>query len=162
MKQYVFEPCRKDAGKRNWNNNNVESINNILKLAVDWRPQCTRELIEKIYSITELHFMDYRSMLHDVGNYRLTKNEYAYHVNDALWRCKSDDEKQEILVKYLKDCKKRKRKPYITSSDRKFSVVTKTKTVATKASQNKSSWNERNKSCVTTWFPPSLTSSGHS
>ena len=89
LQQYVFEPCRKDGGKRNWTNNNAESMNNILKLAVDWKPQCTRDLIEKIYSVTELHFMDYRSALHDAGNYRLIRQEHAYHVNDALWRCKS-------------------------------------------------------------------------
>ena len=47
LKQYVLEPCRKDNAKRNWTNNNAESINNILKLAVDWKPQCTKDLIEK-------------------------------------------------------------------------------------------------------------------
>ena len=48
LKQYVFEPCREVSGRRNWTNNNAESINNILKLAVDWKPQGARELIEKI------------------------------------------------------------------------------------------------------------------
>ena len=72
LKQYVFEPCREVSGRRNWTNNNAESINNILKLAVDWKPQGARELIEKIYTVTELHFLDYRSALHDDGNYRLT------------------------------------------------------------------------------------------
>ena len=143
LKQYVFEPCRKDNAKRNWTNNNAESINNILKLAVDWKPQCTKDLIEKIYRVTELHFMDYRSALHDAGNYRLTRHEYAYHVNDALWRCKSEEERQQLFMKYLKDCKKRKRAEYITSSDGKFSVVSKAQTVATKVSQRKRPRNER-------------------
>ena len=87
LKQYVFEPCREVSGRRNWTNNNAESINNILKLAVDWKPQGARELIEKIYTVTELHFLDYRSALHDDGNYRLTKAESQYRVADALWRC---------------------------------------------------------------------------
>ena len=52
--------------------------------------------------------MDYRSALHDAGNYRLTRHEYAYHVNDALWRCKSEGERQQLFMKYLQDCKKRK------------------------------------------------------
>ena len=32
-----------------------------------------REMIEKIYSVTELHFLDYRSALHEDGNYRLAR-----------------------------------------------------------------------------------------
>ena len=84
--------------------------------------------------------MDYKSALHDAGNYRLTRHEYAYHVNDALWRCKSEKEIQQLFMKYLKDYKKkeRKRAEYITSSDGKFSVVSKAQTVATKVSQRKS------------------------
>ena len=29
LHQYVVEPCRIDPGKRNWTNNNAESINNV-------------------------------------------------------------------------------------------------------------------------------------
>ena len=56
----------------------------------DWKPQGARELIEKIYSVTELHFLDYRNALHDDGKYRLTKANSQYRVADALWRCKSE------------------------------------------------------------------------
>ena len=143
LKEYVFDPCRQDNGKRNWTNNNAESLNNILKLAVDWKPQCTKELIEKIHSVTELHFLDYRSALHDSGNYRLARKEYAYNVNDALWRCKSDDEKEELFMNFLKDTKKRKREALVTSNDGKFSVISKAKTVARKANQHKRPRNER-------------------
>lgn len=142
LKQYVFEPCREVSGRRNWTNNNAESINNILKLAVDWKPQGARELIEKIYTVTELHFLDYRSALHDDGNYRLTKAESQYRVADALWRCKSGAERKELFVNFLKDSKKRKRK-YIESNDGKYTVVTKAQTKATKACQSKRPRNER-------------------
>ena len=80
LKQYVFEPCKEDSVRKNWTNNNAESINNIFKLAVDWKPQGARELIEKIYSVTELHFLDYRSALHDDENYRCTKANSQYRV----------------------------------------------------------------------------------
>ena len=142
LKQYVVEPCIQDSGKKQWTNNNAESINNILKLAVDWKPQGCRELIEKIYSVTELHFLDYRSSLHDDGNYRLSKEESQYRVAGNLWRCKSEVQKQETFLCFLKDSKKRKRK-FIESSDGKFSVVAKAQTKATKASQSKRPRNER-------------------
>ena len=97
LKQYVFEPCREDPVRKKWTNKNAESINNILKLAVDWKPQRAREQIEKIYSVTELHFLDYRSALHDDGNYRLTKANSQYRVADALWRCKSEAQKKRVV-----------------------------------------------------------------
>lgn len=142
LQQYVVEPCMIEPGKRNWTNNNAESLNNILKLAVDWKPQGAREMIEKIYSVTELHFLDYRSALHDDGNYRLTKAESSYRVPESLWRYKSNDEKKELFLNFLKDSKTRKRK-YIESSDGKFSVVAKAQTKATKASQSKRPRNVR-------------------
>ena len=113
-----------------------------MKLAVDWKPQGARELIEKIYRVTELYFLDYRSALHDDGNYRLAKEESSYRIPESLWRCKSDDEKKELFLNFLKDSKRRKRK-YIQSSDGKFSIVAKAQTKATKASQSKRPRNER-------------------
>lgn len=145
LHNYVFEPCRKDDDVKNWTNNNAESMNNILKIAVDWKPKATRELIEKIYSVTELHFMDYRSALHDSGNYKLVKDEFPYHVSDALWRCKSATEKIELFQSFLKDSKKRQKEKFITSRDGKFAVVNKAKGTATKCSQRKRPPNERSK-----------------
>ena len=142
LQQYVVEPCMVEPTKRNWTNNNAESINNILKLSVDWKPQGVKEMIEKIYKVTELHFLDYRSALHDDGNYRLTKAESSQRVREALWRCKSDDEKKELFLKFLKGTKSRKRK-YIESRDGKFSVIAKAQTKATKASQSKRPRNVR-------------------
>ena len=142
LKHYVVDPCIVDSSKRNWTNNNAESLNNILKLAVDWKPQGARELIKKLHSVTELHFLDYRSSLHDDGNYRLSKDESHYRVTAKLWRCKTDAEKDEIFLRFLKDSKEQKRK-YIESSDGKFSVIAKAQTKATKASQSKRPRNER-------------------
>ena len=86
LHNFVFIPNRKLKSEKLWTNNNAESLNNILKLETNWRPKATHELIEKIYQVTALHFMDYRSALHDIENYRLSPNERQYVVNDALWR----------------------------------------------------------------------------
>ena len=39
-------------------------MNNIVKLAVDWKPQCTMDLIEKIFSVTglQIYFNIYTCM----------------------------------------------------------------------------------------------------
>lgn len=66
LHNFVFIPNRKRQSDKLWTNN-AESLNNILKLATNWRPKSTQELIEKIYEVTALHFMDYRSALHDTA-----------------------------------------------------------------------------------------------
>ena len=98
LQQYVVEPCMVEPTERNWSNNNAESINNILKLSVNWKLQGVKGIIEKIYKVTELHFLDYRSALHDDGNYQLTKAESSYCVESL---CKLDDEKNSNCLRVL-------------------------------------------------------------
>ncbi|KAL3837127.1 hypothetical protein ACJMK2_022508 [Sinanodonta woodiana] len=99
LKKYVFEPSRNTIERVNWTNNNAESINNILKVSVDWKPKHTQDLINKPLSVTKLHFMDYRSAFIDSGNYQLTKEENIYKINDSVWRCKSEIHKTDIFCK---------------------------------------------------------------
>ena len=145
LQKYVFEPTRKENANKNWTNNNAESINNILKISVDWRPKHTEELILKLYSVTELHFMDYRSALHDSGNYELVPEEKSYHVPDAVWRCKSEEEKKSIFASFLSDSKRKQKAKYVTAKDGKFSVVNTAKGTARKPGQRKRPCNERTK-----------------
>ena len=75
LEEYVFRPVRKNDNNKRWTNNSAESINNIFKLATDWKPQTTKKLILKLYGIVQLHYADYRATLHGQGNYVLTKEE---------------------------------------------------------------------------------------
>ena len=120
-----------EPAKRHWTNNNVESINNILKLSVDWKPQGVKEMIEKIYKVTELYFLDNRSALHNDGNYRLTKAESPHRVRvvNLLMR------KRNCFSNFLNVINTVKRK-YVESRVEKFSVVAKSQTKATKASHS--------------------------
>ena len=124
-------------------NNNAESINNIFKLSVDWKPKHTADLIDKIYDITQLHFMDYRSAMHDSGNYRLAKPYQNYKVSDAVWCCKSEEEKQKLFENLLMDRKKTTKSSQITSSNGKYSVTSKANGKAEKPQQRKRGRNER-------------------
>ena len=145
LEKFVFEPARKDQSNKKWTNNNAESINNILKISVDWKPKHTEELIQKLYSVTELHFMDYRSALHDSGNYELVPEEKSYRVPDAVWRCKSEEEKKDIFTVFLNDRKRKQKSKYVVSKDGKFSVVNTAKGTARKPGQRKRPCSERAK-----------------
>ena len=54
-------------------NDSMTCANDIFKLLVDWKRKHTADLIDKSYDITQLHFMDYGSAMHNSGNYRLAK-----------------------------------------------------------------------------------------
>ena len=99
LEKYVFEPTRKVEANKNWTNNNAESINNILKISIDWKPKHTDELIQKLYSVTELHFMDYLSAIHDSGNYEFVPAESSYRVPDAVWRCNVGGREEKHICK---------------------------------------------------------------
>ena len=143
LQKYVFQPNRRREDDKLWTNNNAESLNNILKLTTNWRPKCTSELIDKLYRETKLQFSDYRSALHDTGNYRLVSSEKHYLVNGAVWRCRSEEEKCELFSAFLGDKKKRQRQKYITSKGGQLSVPNKTKGTAKKPNAKKRPVNVR-------------------
>ena len=103
----------------------------------------TPELVQKLYEVTELHFMDYRSALHDSGNYRLSAAEQHYVTKDPFWRCKTEDEKTALFEAFLKDTKQKKSTKFITSKDGKYTVINKAKGTAKKPCQRKRPVNER-------------------
>ena len=142
LEKYVFEPRRKVENKQ-WTNNNAESINNVFKLAVDWKPQRTKELILKLYSVVSIHYMDYRSALHGHGNYQLVRGEQQYQVHDSIWRCKSEEEKRRLFMGFLRDAKRKVVPKYITSKDGRYSVINKAKGAAKKPGQRRRPKNER-------------------
>ena len=89
--------------------------------------------------------MDYtnRSALHSTGNYRLNSNEKHYLVDDALWRCKTEEEKHNMFLAFLNDKKKKQKQKYITSKDGILSVPDKAKRIAKKPNATKRPVNVR-------------------
>lgn len=113
----------------------------MLKIAVDWKPTNTKELIEKNYNVTQIHFMDYRSSLHSHGNYKLCETERIYQTTEfggvmMSW-------KKGSFGIFLKDVKRPEKQKYISSEDEKFKVINKAKGTAKKPCQRKRPASER-------------------
>ncbi|KAK3096736.1 hypothetical protein FSP39_002786 [Pinctada imbricata] len=143
--KHVNIPKRKNTDMKTklWTNNNSESMNNLLKLSVDWRPQTTPDLIVKLYSVTKLQFIDLRRAIYGSGNYVLSADQSAYSISEMKWREKDDEEKKKIFNNFLRDTKKKIHTKRIFSRDGKFSVPHKTRNVAKKPGQRKRPKNER-------------------
>ena len=80
-----------------------------------------------------------------VGNYELVPAESSYSMPDAVWRCKSEEEKKNIFATFLSDSKRKQKAKYVTSKDGKFSVVNTAKGTARKPEERKRQCYERAK-----------------
>ena len=126
-----------------WTNNNAESMNRVMKVAVNWKPQHAPDLVDKLFDMVDFQFINLRSALHHSGDYMLVNSYKQYTIADAIWKTKSDEEKRKLFNNFLQDSKKRKHENIITSSDGLYSVVNKAKSIAKKPMQRKRPRTER-------------------
>ena len=56
VRDYVNTPSRNNILRKNWSNNNCESINNIIKLDANWKPSDSKSSINLLYEISLLRF----------------------------------------------------------------------------------------------------------
>jgi hypothetical protein len=89
-----------------WTNSNAESINHVCKVAVNWKPQSTSELSNTIYDSVDIQFLHLRSALHSSGDYVLAPNQEHYRIPEQIWRCKSTEDKHNVLKSFLQYKKK--------------------------------------------------------
>ncbi|KAK3103522.1 hypothetical protein FSP39_019838 [Pinctada imbricata] len=122
-----------------WTNNNCESINNILKLETNWKPQNTPSLIEKITNVIKLHFLDLKRALHGEGNYRLAGPYRKFQVSPMLFKSKTKEEREKMFQKFLKGSLQERpnRNSIITSKNGRFRITAKARSIARKPGQRR-------------------------
>jgi hypothetical protein len=147
LNSFVNVPRRNsnDISDKLWTNNNVESINHVFNVAVNRKPQSIPELFSKIYDCVDIQFLYLRSALHSSGDYVLAPNQEHYRIPEQIWRCKSTEDKHNVFKCFLQYKKKRKRShsAMIISTDGKYALVNKAKTLAKKPGQHKRVRTER-------------------
>ncbi|CAG2208368.1 unnamed protein product [Mytilus edulis] len=143
VEEFVNAPNRRLGTKQMWTNNNAESMNRVMKVAVNWKPQHAPDLVDKLFDMVDFQFINLRSALHHSGDYMLVNSYKQYTIADAIWKTKSDEEKRKLFNNFLQDSKKRKHENIITSSDGLYSVVNKAKSIAKKPMQRKRPRTER-------------------
>ena len=67
-------------GPSAWNNNNCKSVNHMLKLAVDWKPQCVSALVNHLCSIVNTQYTDTKWAPYDQGEFIITKESAGHSV----------------------------------------------------------------------------------
>jgi hypothetical protein len=139
LKSFVNIPRREndEIGQKMWTNNNSESINHVFKVAVNWKPQSTPDLIQKLHDCVTTQFLHLRGSLHGHGDYCLSPSDRHYFIPDQVWRCKGKEEKDNIFERFLKDLSRKRKMQMVTSSNGQYAVVNKAKSVAKKPAQRK-------------------------
>jgi hypothetical protein len=72
------EPRKTGLVAEAWTNNNCESMNHILQIAVEWRPQSLVDLVTKLYGVVQSMYKDLRKALFGRGIYQLAVEYLKY------------------------------------------------------------------------------------
>ena len=105
MEQLVQKIYETDLYLNKWTNNNTESLNNLIKQEIDWKPQKTNDLIAKIDNLVKRKLLDLKLRLHLAGNWSLNRDYHRYAINTAKWNSKVVDWQQKEFENFLKDTK---------------------------------------------------------
>ena len=92
------EPVRKAMISADWTNNNCESINHVLKQAIDWKSKSLVELVSFLEDLVTGQHKELRSALLGSGEYRLadTHNSLRFRRRTGYQR-PTHKEKKTVL-----------------------------------------------------------------
>jgi len=131
-------------GVQRWTNNSCESANNLIKLALDWKPARLTELVHHLHSLVKAQYRGVQRAMIGQGDF-IIAGAFAHHrVPFCRWQGLSETQKQELTDAFLADrgLKCAKTDGTVTSSDGSL-TVTGTNKVARKPGQRKRPRTER-------------------
>lgn len=94
LTENIHTVWKNDHVEPNWTNNNCESMNNVLKMAVNWTPQNIPTLIDSLHKVVEGLYADMERALFGEGKYRLEPEYVKYTVQHAVWRVTSAERRK--------------------------------------------------------------------
>ena len=103
VNNYVRQPNLNAKTSGLWTNSNAEAIGNILMINTNWKPQSLTALIEKLFSVVKLQYLDARRTLYGAGNFYLHSQCTMYAIQEAVWRQKTKEQKDNAFDKLFKD-----------------------------------------------------------
>ena len=109
-------------GQAAWNNNNAESINHQLKLAVDWKPQRLTDLVDHLRDAVNLQYSSLRRALFGQGDLQLVPQFNKHYVPFVKWNGLSQDKQNKLFESFLRDKGPRAAETTVTSSDGQLTV----------------------------------------
>ena len=109
-------------GQQMWSNNNCESINHLLKVAIDWKPQRVRALVDHIRDIVRLQYNDVKRALCGQGEFQLTPLFIKHYIPFVKWSGGSEERREQLFRAFMSDSGVRRSDNTVTSSDGQLTV----------------------------------------
>ena len=109
-------------GQYAWNNNNSESINHVLKLAVEWKPQRVTDLVAHLRDVVRAQYADLKRALYGQGEFHMTPHFQSHVIANCRWGCMSEKRQEEAFSAFMRDTGVRKKTNTVLSSDSRLTV----------------------------------------
>ena len=78
---------------KNWTNNS-ESLNGVLKQAIDWQSKPLLDLVNSLTVIIDTQFKHLMRSLVSMGQYRVSTTHRQFVISKTLWASKTFDERE--------------------------------------------------------------------
>ena len=104
-----------------WTNNNCESINHVLKSAVNWKTLQLTKLVDELRSLVATQKKDIANAIIGQGNYYLSPHAQHYSVTPYEWQELSPNSRQRKVMDFIKDRKTSRN--MVQSSDGTLNVL---------------------------------------
>ena len=88
-----------------WTNNNSESANHMLKVAIAWKPKSLLDLVGKLAEVVRGQYEEVERAIINTGDYRLHTTFDRYHTHRHIWRTLPDEQRTRHLKKFYNTCK---------------------------------------------------------
>jgi len=86
------------SGNSKWSNNNAESVNHVLKQAIDWRPQQLPELIRILHKLVESQYTEANRAMCAVGDFVLRSAFVKHRHTIDLWRLFTAKQRSKVVA----------------------------------------------------------------
>jgi len=106
---------------KGWTNNNSESLNHVLKRAINWQLEPLLDLVNTLNEIIDTQFKDLLRALVDRGQYRVADSHTQFRVSKTAWTNKTREERQRYFRRFRNVVPKDKLTA--TSTDGKMTVI---------------------------------------
>ena len=81
---------------KNWTNNNSESLNRVLKQAIDWQSKPLLDLVNTLTVIIDTQFKHMMRSLVSMSQYRVATTHRQFVISKILWASKTLDEREKL------------------------------------------------------------------
>jgi hypothetical protein len=96
-----FETTEATNLNMRWTNNNCESMNHVLKQAIDWKSQRLTSLIMKMEEIVTGHYREVKRSLLGLGDFQLCQEFHSFRMSPEKWTSLNPTRQDRHFRKFL-------------------------------------------------------------